>query len=75
MIAAQDFGDYYRISPDFRDLNYDRYVENGEKKISLAADYNSHNSEQLSVVDMQNLLIKLDDFQEVNEGTKEKAAH
>jgi UDP-glucose 4-epimerase len=73
LVAAQDFRDYYRVSPDFRGLNYDRYVEHGEKKISLAADYNSHNSEQLNVSDMQNLLRKLDDFQAFDDDARQKA--
>ena len=62
LVAAQDFGDYYRVPPDFRDLNYDQYVEHGEKKISLAEDYNSHNSERLNMHDMENLLMTLGDL-------------
>lgn len=62
LVAAQDFGDYYRVPPDFRDLNYDQYVEHGEKKISSAVDYNSHNSERLNMHDMENLLITLGDL-------------
>lgn len=63
--ASQDFGDYYKVSPDFRDLNYDRFVDQGEKKISSSGDYNSHNSERLGVAEMKNLLGKLDEFQAV----------
>jgi len=63
LAASQDLGDYYKVSPDFRDLNYDRFVEQGDKKISTSGDYNSHNSEQLDVAEMKNLLGKLDEFQ------------
>ena len=63
LAASQDLGDYYRVSPDFRGLNYDRFVERGEKKISSSGDYNSHNSEQLDVAAMKNLLKKLDEFE------------
>ena len=63
LAASQDLGDYYKVSPDFRDLNYDRFVEQGDKKISSSGDYNSHNSEQLDVAKMKNLLRKLDEFQ------------
>tara|TARA_B110000046_G_C12976021_1_gene391167 strand:+ start:541 stop:1578 length:1038 start_codon:yes stop_codon:yes gene_type:complete len=62
LAVSQNLGDYYRVSPDFRDLNYDRFVEQGEKKISSSGDYNSHNSEQLNVAEMCILLGKLDEF-------------
>jgi UDP-N-acetylglucosamine 4,6-dehydratase len=59
MVAAEDLGGYYRVSPDLRDLNYGKYVEQGEVKISEATDYNSHNTTRLDVRGMQALLMKL----------------
>jgi UDP-glucose 4-epimerase len=59
MAAAQDLGGYYRIPPDLRDLNYGKFVEQGEDKISNAIDYNSHNTIRLDVAGMKNLLMKL----------------
>lgn len=59
MVAAQDLGGYYRVPPDLRDLNYGKYVEQGETKISKATDYNSHNTTRLDVAGMQALLMKL----------------
>lgn len=59
MVAAEDLGDYYRVSPDLRDLNYGKFVEQGEVKISEAIDYNSHNTIRLDVPGMQALLMKL----------------
>ena len=59
MVAAEDLGDYYRVPPDLRDLNYGKFVEQGETKISEATDYNSHNTERLDVSGMQSLLMKL----------------
>ena len=59
MVAAQDLGGYYRVSPDLRDLNYGKFVEQGEVKISEAVEYNSHNTTSLNVSDMQSLLLKL----------------
>lgn len=59
MVAAEDLGDYYCIPPDLRDLNYGRFVELGEVKISEAQDYNSHNTTRLDVPGMQALLMKL----------------
>ena len=59
MVAAQDLGGYYRVPPDLRDLNYGKFVEQGEIKISQAVDYNSHNTTRLDVKGMQALLMKL----------------
>lgn len=59
MAAAEDLGGYYRVPPDLRDLNYGKFVEQGEVKISEASDYNSHNTIRLDVVGMQALLLKL----------------
>jgi UDP-N-acetylglucosamine 4,6-dehydratase len=59
MVCAEDLGDYYRIPPDLRDLNYGKFVEQGEEKISITEDYNSHNTERLDVHSMQDLLMKL----------------
>jgi UDP-N-acetylglucosamine 4,6-dehydratase len=54
-------GDYYRVPPDGRDLNYGKFVEQGEVKISeaMATDYNSHNTKRLDVLGMKALLLKL----------------
>lgn len=59
MVAAQDLGNYYRVPPDLRDLNYGKFVEQGEIRISEAMEYNSHNTSQLDVSGMQALLMKL----------------
>ena len=59
MVAAQDLGGYYRVPPDLRDLNYGKFVEQGEVKISEAVEYNSHNTTRLDVPGMQALLSKL----------------
>lgn len=59
MIAAIDMGDYYRVPPDLRDLNYGKYVEQGDSRISAVEDYNSHNTQRLDVEGMKTLLLKL----------------
>jgi UDP-N-acetylglucosamine 4,6-dehydratase/5-epimerase len=68
MVAAQDLGDYYRIPPDLRDLNYGKFVEQGEVRISEAVDYNSHNTLRLDVEGMQALLMKLPFIQAIVRG-------
>jgi UDP-N-acetylglucosamine 4,6-dehydratase len=59
MVAAEDLGGYYRVPPDLRDLNYGKFVEQGEVKISEAVEYSSHNTVRLDVQGMQALLMKL----------------
>lgn len=68
MSAAEDLGNYYRVRPDSRDLNYAKFVEEGEKRITLGHDYNSHNTRQLDVAGMKELLLKLDLMQRVARG-------
>jgi UDP-N-acetylglucosamine 4,6-dehydratase len=68
MVAAEDLGGYYRVPPDLRDLNYGKFVEQGEIKISEATDYNSHNTERLDVPGMQALLMKLRFMQAIARG-------
>jgi UDP-N-acetylglucosamine 4,6-dehydratase len=59
VVAAEDLGSYYRVPPDLRDLNYGKYFEQGEMKISVAVEYTSHNTSRLDVEGMQDLLMKL----------------
>ncbi len=68
MAAARDLGSYYRIPPDLRDLNYAKFVEVGEEKISHMDDYNSHNTERLEVEGMKNLLMRLKFMQAIVRG-------
>jgi len=68
MAAAEDLGGYYRVPPDLRDLNYGKFVEQGETRISESVDYNSHNTTRLDVTGMQSLLMKLRFMQEIAAG-------
>lgn len=61
---AEDLGDYYRIVPDDRDLNYNLYFSEGDKKIAQQQDYNSHNTHRLTKEELKQLLLKLDYIQE-----------
>lgn len=60
MVKAQDLGDYYRVPSDNRDLNYEKYFEEGEKSSGNAIDYNSDNTNQLDIESMKHLLLQLD---------------
>ena len=61
---AQDMGGYYRIPADNRDLNYAKFFDEGDEKISRLDDYTSHNTEQLNVNQVKKLLLKLDYIKE-----------
>ncbi len=68
MASAEDQGAYFRIPPDLRDLNYAKYVEQGEPIISKAEDYNSQNTHRLGVEEMRELLMRLEFIQDLVAG-------
>ncbi len=71
MACAEDRGEYFRLPPDARDLNYDNFVDKGDfrnTESSHAEDYNSHNTTRLDVSEMKTLLLKLDFMQRVARG-------
>lgn len=70
IVAAQELGRYYRVPPDLRDLNYEKFTDHGELRISEAVEYNSHNTERLDVIGMQALLMKLPFMAAVLRGEK-----
>ena len=70
MVAAEDLGDYYRVPPDLRDLNYSKYFEQGEIEISRATEYTSHNTIRLDVEGMKDLLMKLRFMQSLVRGER-----
>ena len=66
--CAEDMGDYFRVPPDGRDLNYAKFVEQGENRITQALhgeEYNSHNTTRLDVEGMKKLLMKLEFMQKI----------
>ena len=69
--CAEDLGKYFRVPPDGRDLNYEKYVEVGERRLTQSLhgeDYNSHNTTQLDVAGMKALLLKLKFMQRIARG-------
>jgi UDP-N-acetylglucosamine 4,6-dehydratase len=63
MARAEDMGDYYRIPPDGRDLNYEKFVDRGEHRLTENAhreDYHSHNTTRLDHRSLGELLLRLD---------------
>ena len=70
MLVAEDQGQYYRIPADNRDLNYEKYFEEGSKELSGVEDYNSHNTERLDVNGMKELLLKLEFMRKIAAGER-----
>lgn len=68
MAAARDQGNYFNVPPDLRDLNYGKFVEQGELRISEAVEYGSHNTRQLDLAEMRALLRKVRYMQAVSRG-------
>jgi len=70
MVRAIDLGEYYRIPADTRDLNYNKFFDEGEDVITEAGEYHSHNTHRLNEEELNKLLINLreiqDDLQELN---------
>ena len=74
MVRAKESNKYYYISPDTRDLNYTKFIDKGEKKISKSLEYNSHNTYHLDIKKMQSLLMKQDFIKKIiRENKKFKA--
>jgi len=71
LACALDLGEYYRIPPDARDLNYEKYVDKGERSLTQSThgeDYNSHNTTRLDVSGMKALLLQLEFMQRIVRG-------
>jgi UDP-glucose 4-epimerase len=68
IVAAEDKGDYYRIPPDLRDLSYNKFLNEGEPKISDAQEFNSYNSKQLDEKSVSDLLMNLNFIKLTKEG-------
>jgi len=67
-VRAKELKNYYCITPDQRDLNYKKFIDIGEKKISDSVEFNSHNAIQLNFKNLQNLLKKQDFIKSVIKG-------
>lgn len=70
MSQALDEGAYYRIPPDMRDLNYNKYFSEGKEQISEALDYNSHNTTRLDIDSTRDLMLTLPYIQAVVRGDR-----
>ncbi|MFJ7980234.1 polysaccharide biosynthesis protein [Lysinibacillus xylanilyticus] len=67
-VVAQDLGEFYRVPSDKRDLNYEKYFVEGDRKLSIQEEYNSHNTEMLNIQQIKEKLLNLDYIQEELKG-------
>lgn len=59
LATAEDMGAYYRVTMDTRDLNYEKYFSEGNKEEVSIEDYHSHNTQQLDVGEVMEVLSQL----------------
>ena len=58
-LVAEDMGNFFRVPADNRDLNYDKYLVEGDAKLSTQQEYNSHNTTRLNVEEIKEKLLEL----------------
>ena len=58
-VHAIDMGDFYRVPADKRDLNYDKYFNEGMDKLNELTEFNSNNTKLLSVEEVKEKLLGL----------------
>jgi UDP-glucose 4-epimerase len=56
MAVAKDLGGYYRIPAPHGDLNYEKYLSEGELELTHIEEYNSENTQRLAVDELVTLL-------------------
>lgn len=59
MIRSKDWGDFYQIKPDNRDLNYQLYFNQGQTTAENFKDYTSDNTDRLNPSEIETLLLGL----------------
>ena len=60
MARVQDHGKFFRLPPDNRDLDYEKYFDQGKEIHDLHKEYNSHNTRRLKVEEIKKLLLNLE---------------
>lgn len=61
---AMDMGDFYRVPCDKRGLNYDKYFREGDTERNILTEFNSNNTELLSVAQVKKKLCALQYIQD-----------
>ena len=64
MVKAFDLEGYYRIPADTRDLNYNKFFEDGEEVVTQAGEYHSHNTHRLNEEELRKMILELHEVQD-----------
>ncbi|HHX06952.1 MAG TPA: polysaccharide biosynthesis protein [Erysipelothrix sp.] len=59
-VKVNDLGGFFRVPADKRDLNYDKYFEEGSHELSENGEYNSDNTTRLTVEQIKEKLLQLE---------------
>ena len=57
LLRSEDMGEYLRVSIDDRDLNYNKYLNEGDMKVITTEDYNSQNTARMNVGEIEEMLL------------------
>ena len=71
-LRSEDMGHYYRVAADSRDLNYDKFVVEGDVKTMADESYTSHNTNRLDVDGTVEKILTTDYVQEELKKWKEE---
>ena len=64
MVSAVDMDGYYRIPADNRDLNYNKFFDDGEKVVTQSTEYHSHNTHRLNEEELRKMLLELREIED-----------
>lgn len=70
-LRSEDMGNYYRVVADSRDLNYDKFVVNGNVQTMANEAYTSHNTKRLDVDGTVKKILTTDYVKEALEAWKQ----
>lgn len=75
-VKAEDLPGFYRVPADQRDLNYDKYFAEGDQKLTSVEEYNSDNTQILTIEQIKKKLLELDYVQnELKEWNKKSSRY
>ena len=57
LLRSEDMGEYLRVSIDDRDLNYNKYLNEGNMNVIKTEDYNSQNTVRMNVGEIEEMLL------------------
>ena len=57
LLRSENMGDYLRVNMDDRDLNYNKYLSEGDKKFDKVEDYTSQNTTRLTLNEVEAMLL------------------